>query len=1386
MKNNDYAKKLEEIVNYSIYQNAELTMEYKKDLKDINRYLQSSPDFIETLRSLLVGKSNENYLAYEVYVKDFLKKANKDVKKNLLNEQYKYEDLLRSDELYYEMWDSLKIDERIDYLVDKRKYTDIDIKLINHELKDNSTFQDNVILTEIMNNKEIHKKIDPFSITIPYSYSLLSIINLNDFDMCNILSKDTYTQILIKKYRAFKEFRTLYEENNKIFNLISNNSLVFDKEDNEEIYNFILENPNFMGKFQLKYLDLFSLVEITKMSKLKTLDGDAYSAIIQKLYNFDGKANEYFSLESLPKCPKHSILVYPFDDMDEELKQKIFSTYTLFNKFIDTIMIEAINKQFQEEDIVSLLRNDTFIEDMSPYAIELLINKLSFKATFNMLQRKIIFDKINYLNVNITDKDAIFVRGFLDSPILLSKSSHTMIYEMLRLLPEKEIMNYLCLPYVTKELSNIDIVNLGDEKNIGVLEFIKYPAIRNKLNVNDFVNYINLCFKKKVDLQIFKNRELGTLLLQMSDKEWEKTNFDEINYLFETIRTKSVLSQQESPITFYTYKYVYVAYQVLGLQDTLKLIINGNKGIDLNEVKKLQKDIIDEKLLLFKENNAAIFQNMPKKVINNLEELQVKSLDDLIKAIKRDTYLDNIVYLMLQNNYDSFNEIMKRFYSYVEYHKENEYECKKEIFAYVNNFVDSYLGNIKEKYTHDFDKILLTNFKPKEKIIYNKRKQVGKEFLEKLKFKIFVRALTDENKEYYNNFFSKEIDLGEIQNIYKNFLTDQEVDFQNILEHVLIPYANERFEFENCLTKLGIKKPQNTDVYFKYLEDIRFITRLNHGLKKYKEKYNTDKIIKIMNGICYGNEIDFELSKKERNEIISWTEKATKLNGEIYVDKSILKFLFKTNLDIYNTEDIISYKKYLEILQNIINKTKYFINKYMNKEYILNVYSNDYIKAINEQEYTFPITSKYYEPIKRVFSLKDIENIFAGYDINKCQKLNQRQRDFLLQQKNLVMVAEGYYEGVVDNLGVILSSWDEIEKYLNNCELKLEEVSLLRMENIINIIQYKNNIIGKSINKDVVKSIWNDGCYEIEDINIRMHNLLKLYQDGLKRIKSTIPYLTCTIDDYKIEIGDNYNQDILRSLDNSVYKVGGIGNDFLHYSILDKNGLQILIYYKDILKSKVLGIRNGNTIFLNTLEGEYNDKYTEILSHFARELIDVTKNEREPIQFVTMVNNDKYCNTNGCIIDVTTCPMINYPINTSTYDYEEFIKNDNLIKIDDKMYTNYNDNVSTLLASSMIVDKKNFKIYDADSCYLRKRNHVMKLSNNVNEENLNKIDTILYLCKYEDKNVSIENLNLSDMDTIYLGDDFVLFVTEGNHILEYVLPYDERAWKEVSLIKESL
>ncbi len=1383
MKISDFKTVLEELVHSKLYVSSKLNKEQKRKYNELKDFLKKSDDLLCDLRTLLSSRNNENSFAYDEYIEDILKDASINIKLEILNEQSKYEDIIKNNNIYVSIWKTLNNKEKVSYLENKKKYTPVDTLLINNAVKENINFKDNIILSEIINNEIIRNKIEPFTIELNYSFNLLSYINLCNFDECSIFTKETYTKLLLKKCKNFDEFLQIYESNKKIYNLISNNGLIFNSSDNKNIYKFILDNPNFIGKFNTKYLELFSIMEITKISKLKTLDNDAFSAIIQKLYKYNHEdANKLFYEENLRKCSKHSITVYPFEYINEELQNKIFDTYTLFNRFTDTIMIEAMNNRFGEDDIVNILRNDVFISDSSSYGIELLLNKLSFKAAFNMLQRKAIFNKINNLNVNVESKDAIFFKGFLDSPVLINKSEHNMIFEMLNKLNKEDVLYYISLPYIARILSNFEIINLALDKNINVTELIESNEIKSILNTNDIISYIDKCFEKNIDLNIFKNRIISKEIFNLSDKQFDKINFDEVNYLFETIRMKSMLSKQETKVTVLSYKSVLTSYLVLGLEETLKFINDGNKDVTLDEIKKLQELIVSEKILTYKENNSSIFQNMAKKVIANINEIEeCNDLNEFAKKIRKSSYLDNIIYLILNNNFDTYNNVLDKLYGYQRYHNYDEYASKKEIYEYCKKFTEYYINNKIKEYNEEFERIILANFKPKENIIFSKRKEIGREFLNKLKFKLFVRSLTDSNKDIYVNYFRDGYPVEDVKTKFIKYLANEEVEFDSILEHVFHPIVNDRFDKENCLSKLGINKPKNANEYLKYLADLKLVTELNNFIDKFKERIEESDIISIMNYICYGSELNLKLKKKEINKLNQYSLLTKELNGEIYVDKTALRFIYKDNMDIYNIEEIIEYGNYLEILDDIINKTYNYVNRNIDDKKVKTYFAHDYYNAVNTDNCVFPITNKYYEPKKRVLSLKDLERVFNGYDLSTYKVFDDSLKEFLFKDKNLIMVADGYYDGLVDNLGIIMSKWDKILEYKNETNINKDKLSLIEAENVLTLINFENNVLGKSIGKDIIHSICDDGYYEVNDLNKRIDMLIELYQNSFKRITSTIPYLCYKDDVYKVEVIDNYNQDILRSIKGSLYEVGAIGNDFLHYSILNKNGLQIVIYKEKNIVAKVLGIRNGNTIYLNILEGEKDNNYNNLLRLFANELIRITKDDIEPIEFVTIVNNEIYNSETGLKLDTTLCPKINNPINKVYYDFEEFSKNKNLLNIED-MYTNYQDNISTLLASDKIVDKNNFKYYDADNKYYRKRNNVVRLSNNIGEEYLEKIDTILYLCKLEDDNVDLNNITLSMIDTIYLGDDYVLFVTNRDNILKFVLPYDERATKEIEMV----
>ena len=175
MNISDFKTILEDLVQTKLYKSSKIKKDQKQKIKDLKKYMRNTNQFVEDLRTIISTRNNENYYAYDEYIIDFLIETNLDNKLLFLNNQEKYEDIVRNDDIYIELWESLSLKEKISYLETKKKFTNVDIKLINYAVKEAGNFKDNAILNEILNNESIRNKIDPFSINLVYSYNLLSI-----------------------------------------------------------------------------------------------------------------------------------------------------------------------------------------------------------------------------------------------------------------------------------------------------------------------------------------------------------------------------------------------------------------------------------------------------------------------------------------------------------------------------------------------------------------------------------------------------------------------------------------------------------------------------------------------------------------------------------------------------------------------------------------------------------------------------------------------------------------------------------------------------------------------------------------------------------------------------------------------------------------------------------------------------------------------------------------------------------------------------------------------------------------------------------------------------------------------------------------------------------
>ena len=140
------------------------------------------------------------------------------------------------------------------------------------------------------------------------------------------------------------------------------------------------------------------------------------------------------------------------------------------------------------------------------------------------IEKKMIFDKIKNLHVKVDSKDSIFFKGFLDSPILIYKSEHNMIYEMLSLLNKEDLLHmssHQLLEVIANKKLPSDFKHLafspsGSEERCGsIKELIDLYTDTEKTNLMDETPFYVL------DMENLTEQSLETLYL------FEKSNFSE-------------------------------------------------------------------------------------------------------------------------------------------------------------------------------------------------------------------------------------------------------------------------------------------------------------------------------------------------------------------------------------------------------------------------------------------------------------------------------------------------------------------------------------------------------------------------------------------------------------------------------------------------------------------------------------------------------------------------------------------------------------------------------------------------------------------------------------------------------------------------------------------
>lgn len=589
---------------------------------------------------------------------------------------------------------------------------------------------------------------------------------------------------------------------------------------------------------------------------------------------------------------------------------------------------------------------------------------------------------------------------------------------------------------------------------------------------------------------------------------------------------------------------------------------------------------------------------------------------------------------------------------------------------------------------------------------------------------------------------------------------------------------------QECITKLKSKISKYLSLYNAKSKEKFIKIKTN----EYKEKYKKYFKIKKSNNKTYQKIIE----KKQREKLKNLFEEN---------DEDILNKInnIKNNYEIYakklNTskEELnILLDKYIKlIIEMKVNKVEEIIditnNNYLILSYLFSKIRRDIIKLaqslknidISEQEIS--INQDSFDDNNYEFNydlLKKYPISLIDDYIIKLNKINNTNKQLFIDD-NLILFS------LITNLeanNFFFNKKDIIDLIDNSKELLFftKDININNISYLYKLNQMlKKGIINISIiGYEILKKVHDNNAYTYESFDKKIEVLSDLACLMYTQNTSTIPYISGKYKNYKYTTYDNTMYDVFTSgIDtDSCFKATGTENDFFHYTILSKNGINIKITDKNNnLIARVSGYRYGNGVYFNqlrTISNTYIDEniIIEIFKKISKEIINKSyKNEK--IEFVVITKTYLMKHEESNISEELSNFITINCIDNKSQDWTNFIKCKNLDESYHGAFINDYGTTDLICVDSIVgeLTQDKIKLYSPNDIYKRKRS-VVKLYN-MNDDIEKQINRIKAIYCYK-KNTKYNYIKLKNNEKILKGDNW--YIIYGNEIVDSCCLCDDK------------
>ena len=855
------------------------------------------------------------------------------------------------------------------------------------------------------------------------------------------------------------------------------------------------------------------------------------------------------------------------------------------------------------------------------------------------------------------------------------------------------------------------------------------------------------------------NNEVNNLIYLI-----ESNNYELIQEYINNLKGKITIMEYNSIIEA-IFKHVNLSNEIV-----LKSLFSQKLTFSIKTYKELLTIEATHIFNKLKDNNENVFVLLSKNICN---DLTIMSVEDII--VKYSNELEFIKSV----------KMLSEFIHLIRDYKESILSCdvlkinssKSEIREFIRRFNLKYKLEFIRKYCTDKLKQIEPFFEVKPKY-----ECIG-ELLSKdafLKLVLNDIHMTNNLKLKLSNYFNMEIENTDLKKIILNILNNKDID-----NHKLFGISTNLIDIDKKLEIYNDNKSYNRLIRI-------YQSKINKLFNNEEKKY----IIDILNN---NNLSDYrKIFNKAKYELLFDLLIIMKRTNCTYQlkDNNIV-FIKKDRLDNINyellKEDIHYYKLY-ESLKKIILHYYYAI-------------SNNKKKIIERQQINLNNNLVFDDDnyqIKNNISLLNYKLLIEILKKIDYQKFNNYNEDQIKIKKKIL-----FKEGL---LGCVMKfeSCIDISKIINGidyCDYMTDKsIDIERIVKLTSIYDIANDFTISILGTEVVrKLICNEQFLQtntLEDKKERLKKAVILNLLAINYNKSSIPYeIGASVDGVKISRYNNDDPKIFKSgIDTGTcFKLDGDDNDFVIYTVLNKNGAVFKIEYQNKLIGRISVIRNNRVLYLNSIRIknekeeklskeiiDRNYKIFECVKKISNQIIDVAHKNNDEIDYVVVnkagILESSYFNEYYYIVPEH---IVKQPIDIYNDDWIEFIN----ISYEYLKQSNRGKNVpfttdfghypALQIASfnnSYLTSLMDIGYQSPDSIYTRPKKELRLYTSNFKDilENIYRIDALKY---YEDIKDIDYCFNTYKRPKINVKDIKMVSISDYYYRIEYL----DGTIKEVSL-----